>query len=56
MTNCPNWIKKCVEATRHPVGTCRMGSHPTAVVDGPRLPDASILPTLTLGNTNAPPS
>jgi choline dehydrogenase len=47
----------------HPVGTCRMGEGPGAVVD-PRLRvhgmdalrviDASVMPTLTTGNTNAP--
>jgi choline dehydrogenase len=47
----------------HPVGTCRMGEGPSAVVDarlrvcgigGLRVIDASVMPTLTTGNTNAP--
>ena len=49
----------------HPVGTCRMGraGDPGAVVDarlrvhgvdGLRIADASVMPTITSGNTNSP--
>ena len=58
-----DWVKKNAETTYHPVGTCKMGNDPMAVVDdqlrvhgitGLRVADASIMPTLTSGNTNAP--
>ncbi len=58
-----DWVRHNAETTYHPVGTCRMGSDPQAVVDpelrvhgiaGLRIADASIMPTLTSGNTNAP--
>ena len=47
----------------HPVGTCAMGNNELAVVDdrlrvrgicGLRVIDASVMPTITSGNTNAP--
>ena len=47
----------------HPVGTARMGQDPDAVVDnrlrvqgidGLRVIDASVMPTITSGNTNSP--
>ena len=58
-----DWVRKNAETTYHPVGTCKMGSDPMGVVDdqlrvhglqGLRVADASIMPTLTSGNTNAP--
>ena len=57
------WVRNNAETTYHPVGTCKMGQDPMAVVDqelrvhgiaGLRVADASIMPTLTSGNTNAP--
>jgi choline dehydrogenase len=58
-----DWVRNAAETTYHPVGTCKMGSDPMAVVDSQlrvhgitslRIADASIMPTLTSGNTNAP--
>jgi choline dehydrogenase len=58
-----DWVRKFAETTYHPVGTCKMGSDAMAVVDSElrvhglqalRIADASIMPTLTSGNTNAP--
>ena len=58
-----DWVRNNAETTYHPVGTCKMGADAMAVVDdqlrvrglaGLRVADASIMPTLTSGNTNAP--
>ena len=59
------WVRATAETIYHPVGTCRMGrdDDPEAVVDaelnvrgiaGLRVVDASVMPTLIGGNTNAP--
>lgn len=58
------WIKHNADTAYHPVGTCRMGAtaDPRSVVDpacrvigisGLRVVDASIMPTIVSGNTNA---
>ncbi len=57
------FIRKSGAITHHMVGTCRMGNDPMAVVDdrlrvrgvqGLRIADASIMPTITSGNTSVP--
>jgi len=57
------YIKQWSKTDYHPVGSCKMGSDPLAVVDtqlrvhglgGLRVIDASIMPTLISGNTSAP--
>ena len=58
-----NFIRAAAETEYHPVGTCKMGSDPMAVVDEKlrlrgidrlRVIDASIMPAIVSGNTNAP--
>ena len=57
------FIRAKAETVYHPVGTCRMGSDDASVVDpqlrvrgvdGLRVIDASVMPALPTGNTNAP--
>ena len=57
------FIRNAAETIYHPVGTCKMGSDEFAVVDDKlrvrgvenlRVIDASVMPTLIGGNTNAP--
>jgi choline dehydrogenase len=57
------YLRTTCDTIYHPVGTCRMGSDESAVLDpqlrvrgvqGLRVIDSSIMPTITTGNTNAP--
>ncbi|HXW27646.1 MAG TPA: GMC oxidoreductase, partial [Xanthobacteraceae bacterium] len=57
-----DFIRAKCETLYHPVGTCKMGNDPMAVVDerlsvrgveGLRVADASIMPTIVGGHTHA---
>lgn len=57
------YVRRQAKTVYHPAGTCRMGTGPEAVVDPQlrvhgmgrlRVCDASVMPTLPSGNTNAP--
>ena len=57
------YIRQAGTTIYHPVGTCKMGEDPLAVVDprlrvrgmsGLRVVDASVMPAVTTGNTNGP--
>ena len=58
-----NWIRETGETLYHPVGTCKMGIDELAVtnehgqvhgIESLRVVDASLMPSLIAGNTNAP--
>jgi len=62
-TEIDTFIRSAASTVYHPVGSCRMGADDDAVVDeslkvrgvdGLRVVDASVMPTLIGGNTNAP--
>jgi len=57
------WVRQTAQTIFHPVGTCRMGADPDAVldsklrvrgIDGLRVADASAMPDIIGGNTSAP--
>jgi len=57
------WVRQFISTAMHPVGTCAMGTGPEAVcdaklkvrgIDGLRIADASVMPRIVGGNTNAP--
>ena len=58
-----DYVRQRAKTVYHPAGTCRMGSDAMAVVDpqlrvhglqGLRVCDASVMPCIVSGNTNAP--
>ncbi len=58
-----SFLRREMELLYHPAGTCRMGADDGSVVDpqlrvrgveGLRVADASVMPVITGGNTNAP--
>ena len=62
-TDIESFVRCTASTTWHPAGTCKMGNDETAVVnsclrvrgiDGLRVVDASIMPNIVSGNTNAP--
>lgn len=57
------WVRSMIGTAMHPVGTCAMGIGADAVcdarlrvrgIDGLRVADASVMPRIIGGNTNAP--
>jgi choline dehydrogenase len=57
------FVRRYAETLYHPVGTCRMGADDSSVVDaelrvrgvaGLRVVDASVMPRVNRGHTNAP--
>lgn len=58
-----DWVRQTANTVFHPVGTCRMGADPQSVVDGElrvrgvdglRVADASVMPSIVGGNTSVP--